>query len=97
MPRLDGAFQARLRQLAAGVLPGLERLELAGGLTAAGNGSWTTGRVGASRRAVRPAGVTLARGEAVRLTGLTGELPLLLQRGPAAPTAERRPPCSGTS
>ena len=88
VPRLDGAFQARLRQLVAGVLPGLEQLEMAGGLTAAGNGSWTPAGWSIAA-AVRPAGVTLAWGEAVRLTGLTGELPLLLQRGPAVPTAEQ--------
>jgi hypothetical protein len=88
VPRLDGAFQNRLRQLAAGVLPGLERLELAGGLTASAAGGWSPAGW-AIDATVRPAGVTLAWGEAFRLTGLTGELPLLLLRGPASPAAER--------
>jgi hypothetical protein len=87
-PRLDGAFQARLRQLAVGVLPGIERLELAGGLTASATGGWSP-EGWDIEATVRPAGVTLAWGEAVRWAGLTGELPLLLQRGPASPAAER--------
>jgi hypothetical protein len=87
-PRLDGPFQQRLRQLAAGTLPALERLALAGGLSAEAAGGWHPEgwRLAAT---VRPAGVTLAWGEAVRLTGLAGELPLLLQRGAAAPGGER--------
>jgi len=88
VPRLDGAFQTRLRQLAAGVLPGVERLELAGGLTASATGGWSP-EGWDIEATVRPAGVTLGWGEAVRLAGLTGELPLLLQRGPASPAAER--------
>jgi hypothetical protein len=88
VPRLDGAFQNRLRQLAAGVVPGLERLELAGGLTASAAGGWSPEGWDVEAT-VRPAGVTLGWGEAVRLTGLTGELPLLLQRGSASPAAER--------
>lgn len=88
VPQLDGAFQNRLRQLAAGVLPGFERLELAGGLTANAAGGWRP-EGWAIEATVRPAGVNLARGESVRLAGLKGELPLLLQRGPGSPAGER--------
>jgi hypothetical protein len=87
-PRLDGPFQQRLRQLTASALPGVERLELAGGLTAEVSGGWRPEGWNLAAT-VRPAGVSLVWGEAVRLTGLTGELPLPLQRGAAAPGGER--------
>lgn len=87
-PRLDGSFQQRLRQLAAEVVPGLERLELAGGLTASAAGGWSP-EGWELDATVRPAGVSLARGETLRLAGLTGELPLVLQRGSASPGSER--------
>jgi translocation and assembly module TamB len=87
-PRLDGPFQLRLRQLVAGVAPGFERLELAGGLTAQASGSWSPDGWNLEA-SVRPAGVTLARGEAMRLTGLSGELTLLLARGASVPGGER--------
>jgi hypothetical protein len=88
VPQLDGAFQDRLRQLAGEVLPALKQLELAGGLTASATGGWRP-EGWEIEATVRPAGVTLAWGEGVRLTGLTGELPLQLQRGTAEPTADR--------
>lgn len=87
-PRLDGPFQQLLRQLGAGIWPGLERLDLTGGLTAQGSGGWSPAGW-EIEAAVRPAGVTLAWGEVVRLSGLTGELPLLLRRGAVAPATER--------
>jgi hypothetical protein len=88
LPKLDGAFQERLRPLAAGLLPGLEQLELAGALTASGTANWRP-QGWEVEAFVRPTGVTISRGETVRLAGLTGELPLLLQRGPASPGTER--------
>lgn len=88
VPKLDGAFQDRLRLLAAGQLPGLEQLEMAGAATASGAANWSP-QGWKIEAFVRPAGVTISRGETMRLAGLTGELPLLLQRGPASPTTER--------
>lgn len=87
VPKLDGAFQTQLRQLAVGVLPALEQLTLAGGLTASGAGRWRPDGWELTAT-VRPAAVTLAWGESVRLAGLSGELPLLLQRGSAPANAE---------
>lgn len=88
VPRLDGAFQSRLQQLAGEALPGLERLALAGGLTVSAGGGWRPEgwEIAAT---IRPEALTLAWGETVRLAGLAGELPLLLQRGSALPVADR--------
>jgi hypothetical protein len=88
VPRLEGPFQQKLRQLAAGVLSGLEHLELAGGLTASVAGGWSPAGWDLDAN-VRPAAIKLAWGETIRWTGLTGEVPLLLQRGPASPVAGR--------
>jgi len=87
-PRLDGPFQLRLRQLVAGVFPGVEQMELSGGLTAKVSGSWFPDGWNVEAT-VRPVDVTLVRKDSVRLTGLTGELPLLLERGVSAPAGER--------
>lgn len=87
-PRLDGPFQLRLRHLVAGVFPGVEQMELAGGLTATVSGRWNPDGW-TVEATVRPAEVTLGWGESVRLTGLTGELPLQLERGASAPAGER--------
>ena len=89
VPRLDGAFQAGLRQLAGGAVPGLDRLALSGRLATTFAGEWQPD--GWQLLAtVRPAGVTLAGGDDLRLAGLGGELPLLLQRGAAPAVAARR-------
>jgi len=86
--RLDGPFQQRLRQLVGEVVPGFERLELLGSLTAKASGGWSP--EGWNIEAIaRPAGVTLAWGESLRFAGLTGELPIRLERGAAAPAGER--------
>lgn len=88
-PKLDGNFQTRLRQLAAGMLPGIERLSLGGGLTASLKGGWKPDRWDVAAT-VRPTDLTLAWGETVRLAGLNGELPLRLQRGPAQSASDRQ-------
>ena len=87
VPKLEGAFQNRLRLLAAGQLPGLEQLEMSGALKASGAANWSP-QAWEIEAFVRPVGVTITQGESVRLAGLTGELPLLLQRGPASPPTE---------
>jgi len=88
IPRLDGEFLAKLRQLAADQFPGLEGLELTGGLKATGTGIWHPSGW-ALEATLRPEAMTLGRGESVRITGLFGELPLLLQRGEGLPISER--------
>ena len=87
-PRLDGAFQERLRQVVTGILPEPQRLELAGSLSASVTAGWRP-EGWMIEAIVRPAGVTLAWGETLRLDGLNGELPIMLQPGPAVTTVER--------
>lgn len=89
IPRLDGAFEERLKQLAGGMLPALDRLTLTGGLTAALAGGWQPS--GWSLQAtVRPLELSATWGEQFRLGGLDGEVPLLLRRGPTpAPTGRQ--------
>lgn len=88
VPQLEGAFQRQLQQLAGGLLPAIKDLEMAGSLTAKITTAWDPQgwRVDS---AVLPGKMTMAWGENIRLTGLTGELPLLLQRGTGTPPAGR--------
>lgn len=88
-PRLDGAFQKRLQQLTAGAFPDIERLSMGGGVTINGNGRWRSDGWDVAAT-VRPKALSLAWGEAIRLAGVNGELPLALQRGTAAPATDRQ-------
>lgn len=82
--RLEGAFQQALQRLGADLFPAIDRLTLAGAISAEADFAmqaqdWSV------KLQLQPEDMTVAWDDALRLSGLRGRLPLQLQQGDSLP------------